>query len=231
MHARTSNEFVRQGQNGLSIERWGRVDYQSAWRQQLRICQQRRAGTRGDTLVVCEHPPTITLGRHAPAQDLLIGSAECHSRGIGVARSDRGGRATYHGPGQLVVYPIVDLSGRGLGVAAWVGLLEEALIATVAAHGLSGQCRQGQPGIWVGGAKIASIGLRISRGISYHGVSLNCDLDVSAFDCIVACGAADGRMTSLAAEGARAPGVDAAATTLIEELSRRLLGRPASANN
>lgn len=206
-----------------SIERWGRVDYQDAWRRQLRICQALRAGACGDTLVVCEHPATITLGRHAPTSDVLLGPAECRGRGITVVRSDRGGRATYHGPGQLVVYPIIDLANHGLGPCAWVEMLEEALIATIAAHGLRGERRRGRPGIWVGGAKIASIGLRIARGISYHGVSLNCDLDVGAFDCIVACGAAAGRMTSLAAENARTPSVDAAATTLIAELSRRLV--------
>jgi lipoate-protein ligase B len=219
----------------LSVEDWGVVGYDDALVRQLALHARRVAGEVLDTLVIVSHPPTFTLGRRAPEADIVLDRAELARRGIVVARSDRGGRATYHGPGQVVLYPIVSIEELGLGVKDWVCLLESALIDTLAAYGVSGQRRPATAGIWTGpspatvaagegGAvvpgdaaskgeavsngepegdaakKIASLGLRVSRGVSYHGVSLNTGLDASVFDCIVTCGVRGERVTTIETE-------------------------------
>jgi len=186
------------GGASVAVERWGKVSYREAWDRQVELGRRVAAGTAVNTLVVVTHPPTITLGRNAPESDILLDADTLSERGVQVVRSDRGGRATYHGPGQLVLYPIVDIAGLGCGVRAWVELLEDALLATVADVGVTGSKIAGCPGIWASGAKLASVGLRILNGVSHHGVSLNVDLDVCAFDCIVPCGATGERITSLA---------------------------------
>jgi lipoyl(octanoyl) transferase len=173
-------------------------------------------------LVIVTHPPTITLGRNAPESDILLDAETLAERGIEVVRSDRGGRATYHGPGQLVLYPIVDIRRLRLGTRAWVELLEDALLATVADFGVTGGRIAGRPGIWAAGAKVASVGLRILNGVSHHGVSLNVDLDVCAFDCIVPCGATGERITSLAILSEHAPTVDETADRLVGHITRRI---------
>jgi len=210
------------------LEAWGRLDYATAYERQLALAAAVADGSVADTIVTVEHPPTITLGRHASASDVLAGEAERASRGIVVVRSDRGGQATYHGPGQAVVYPIVDIARLALGPRSWVCLLESVLIETLADHGVRGVLIEGRPGIWTGGAKIASIGLRVVRGVSYHGVSLNVELDVSGFACIVPCGSAGERITSLAAEGVRAPTVKQASATLVDAIARRLRAEAAA---
>jgi lipoate-protein ligase B len=208
-----------------AVVRWGRIAYGEALARQLDLAARVGAGSSPDTLVLVEHPPTITLGRHAPDSDVLA-DADARTRlGIDVVRSDRGGRATFHGPGQVVIYPIVHVTRLGLGVRVWVALLEAALREVIASYGSKGTCREGAPGIWVGGAKIASLGLRVVGGVSYHGVSLNVELDVSGFDCIVPCGQAGERMTSLAAECGYAPPVEDAAERLLAAVSARLRAR------
>ena len=109
-------------------------------------------GAGADTIVMVEHPAVVTLGRHAPVGDVLVDRAALERREVALVTSDRGGRATYHGPGQAVVYPIVSLTARGLGVKAWVCILEKALLATLNAYGLSGACSEGRPGVWIGDA-------------------------------------------------------------------------------
>lgn len=210
----------------IDVERWGRLSYGDAWSRQLELAARVEIGARGDTLVVVEHPPTITLGRHAPTSDVLA-NAEARARlGIETVRSDRGGRATFHGPGQVVVYPIVHIERRTLGIKQWVGVLQAALLEVVRDYGPPARCREGSPGVWVRDAKVASIGLRVSRGVSYHGVSLNVGLDVAGFDCIVPCGAAGERITSLAAECETPPSIDDAADRLIGAISRRVEAHP-----
>ncbi|HET9062145.1 MAG TPA: lipoyl(octanoyl) transferase LipB [Candidatus Binatia bacterium] len=204
------------------VERWGRVAYAEALRRQLALAADVETGRAPDTLVEVEHPPTVTLGRHAPETDVLLAPDARATRGIVVARSDRGGKATYHGPGQVVVYPIVHLGRLGLGVKAWVCLLESALREVLASYGLQGKLSERRPGVWVNGAKIASIGLRVVRSVSYHGVSLNVGLDVSGFDCIVPCGSAGERITSIAAERSPAPAADEVAARLTATIAGRL---------
>ncbi len=207
---------------GVIVERWGRVPYADAWQRQLALHAARVRGEIPDTLVVVEHPPTITLGRHADERDVLSGRDELTRRGIEVVRTDRGGRATYHGPGQVVVYPIVSIDALGIGVKSWVCLLEAAILDTLIDYGIEGQRRPATAGIWTPAGKIASIGLRIARGVSYHGLALNTDLDTSVFADIVTCGVRAERVTTVAAETHRAVALHETAEQLTAHIIERM---------
>lgn len=227
------------------IERWGEVAYDEALARQLDLHARRLAGKAPDTLVLVSHPATFTLGRQAPEADIVLDKAELARRGIAVVRSDRGGRATYHGPGQVVLYPIVAIADLGLGVKDWVCQLESALIDTLADYGVEGHRKAGTAGIWTatpagnaatrsaanpaneatGGleeAKIASLGLRVARGVSYHGVALNTGLDASVFDCIVTCGVRGERVTTIEAVTGTRPDDAEVGETLASHVIRRL---------
>ncbi|MFN2377049.1 MAG: lipoyl(octanoyl) transferase LipB [Candidatus Binatia bacterium] len=228
------------GQQDAVIADWGFVAYEEALRRQLELHARRVAGQAPDTLVLVSHPPTFTLGRHAPEADIVLDQAELLRRGITVARSDRGGRATYHGPGQVVLYPIVSIAALGLGVKDWVCLLESALLDALADHGVAGRRQPGTAGIWTtgegeegGGAKIASLGLRVARGVSYHGVALNTGLDASVFDCIVTCGVRGERVTTIEAETGRRPDDGDAGRLLAGHVARRIreARRPSSSRS
>ncbi len=220
----------------LAIEEWGVVPYDEALSRQLALHARRVGGEVPDTLVLVEHPPVFTLGRHAPEADVVLDRAALERRGIAVARSDRGGRATYHGPGQVVLYPIVSIAAVGLGVKDWVCLLEGALIDTLADCGIAGRRRPGTAGIWTdapearpggaagddGGSKIASLGLRVARGVSYHGVALNTGLDASVFDCIVTCGVRGESVTTIADKTGKRPDDRAVGLLLAGHVAKRL---------
>ena len=150
--------------------------------------------------MLLEHAPVITLGRGARAEHLLLPRAELARRGVEVAACSRGGDVTWHGPGQLVGYPIVDLTPRGRDLHRYLRELEEVLIRTLAHFGVAGQRIPGKTGVWVGSAKIASIGIAVRRWVAWHGFALNLDPDLSGFAAIVPCGLHGVRMTSLAAE-------------------------------
>jgi lipoyl(octanoyl) transferase len=158
-----------------------------------------RAGTAGEEVWLLEHAPVLTGGTSAQDADLV------DTGGIDVHRSGRGGQWTWHGPGQRVAYVMLDLGARNPDVRAYVQGLEAWIIDTLASFGVTGQRRDGHPGIWVAGDgqldKIAAIGVRISRWVSWHGIAINLDPDLSAFDRIVPCGVRDGGVTSLAAQG------------------------------
>ena len=158
-----------------------------------------RAGTTGEEVWLLEHAPVLTGGTSAHDIDLV------DTGGIDVHRSGRGGQWTWHGPGQRVAYVMLDLGARNPDVRAYVQALEAWIIDTLASFGVTGQRRDGHPGIWVAGDgqldKIAAIGVRISRWVSWHGIAINLDPDLSAFDRIVPCGVRDGGVTSLAAQG------------------------------
>lgn len=205
-----------------AIEHWGRVAYGEALERQLDLWRRRLVGRAPDTIVEVEHPPTITLGRNAPQTDVTIPAAELARRGIDLVRSDRGGRATAHGPGQIVVYPIVGIADRGIGVRSWVCSLEGALLAVLDGLGIAGRRIDGKPGIWAGDAKIASIGLRVARGVSYHGISLNVGLDAGPFDCIVACGVPGERITSVSQEAPAAPAREQIARNLCHAIATKI---------
>ncbi len=183
----------------------GRVEYREAHALQKRLVDERVAGTIGDRLLLLEHPPVLTLGRTSDPAHIRATPAELGARAIEVVDIERGGEVTYHGPGQLVAYPIVRLHERGLLLRPFVRALEAALVATCAAHGVAAARRDGHPGCWVdpdGAAprKIGALGLRIERGVSYHGIALNVSVDLSDFELIDPCGMPDVISTSIAHE-------------------------------
>jgi lipoyl(octanoyl) transferase len=176
------------------IRHLGRVDYESTWRAMQHFTATRTAAS-ADEIWFLEHPPVFTLGMNASRAHLL------DPGDIAVVQIDRGGQVTYHGPGQLVVYPLIDLKRAGLGVRDFVTALERAVIAVAAGYGISAECRRGAPGVYVGGAKLASIGVRVRRNGSYHGLALNVALDLEPFSRINPCGFPGLKMTQLAALG------------------------------
>ncbi|NJD31018.1 MAG: lipoyl(octanoyl) transferase LipB [Gammaproteobacteria bacterium] len=177
------------------VLRWlGRVDYEPTWRAMQRHVEARGAGTP-DELWFLEHPPVFTMGMNARAEHLLAPGD------IPVVHIDRGGQVTYHGPGQLVVYPLVDLGRAGLGVRALVEGIERAIIATLGTWGIAAIGRRDAPGVYVEGRKIASVGLRIRRSCSYHGLALNVAMDLEPFRRINPCGYAGLEMTQVSALG------------------------------
>lgn len=149
-----------------------------------------------------EHPAIITFGRRATPEDVRASAPDLDRRGIARHATERGGRATYHAPGQLVLYPIVHLARRGWGVACFVGLLEDVMLEIAASAGVAAHRDPRGRGVWTGQGKLGSIGIRVRNGVSTHGLALNVDVDLSGFDLIAPCGMKDVRMTSLRNEGA-----------------------------
>jgi lipoyl(octanoyl) transferase len=186
--------------------RWlGRVAYADAYDLQKQLVDARAAGAVGDQLLLLEHPPVLTLGRNADPAHILATEAELASRAIEVVRIERGGEVTYHGPGQLVAYPIIRLHERGLLLRPFVRALEAAMVATCGAHGVSAARRDGHPGCWcdpddAAPRKIGALGLRVERGVSYHGIALNITTDVTDFELIDPCGMPGVISTSIAIE-------------------------------
>ncbi len=177
----------------------GRVDYQVAWAWQRRRHENRQQDLCGDTLALLEHPATYTLGRRSVEGELLYDAAQRAARGIVLYRVDRGGRATYHGPGQLVGYPIVGLGGR-YDVLAYLRGIEAALIETLADLGVAAERDPRHTGVWVGRNKIAAIGVKVTRGVTMHGFALNVTTELDMFQGIVPCGIQDAGVTSVVVE-------------------------------
>jgi lipoyl(octanoyl) transferase len=172
----------------------GRVSYEPTWRAMQRYTQQREADC-ADQIWLLEHEPVFTLGMNANPSHLLAPGD------IPVVQIDRGGQVTYHGPGQLVVYPLIDVRRAGLGARDLVTALERSVIDYVAQFGIAARCRADAPGVYVGERKLASVGLRIRRGGSYHGLALNVCMDLEPFARINPCGYAGLEMTTLALLG------------------------------
>jgi lipoyl(octanoyl) transferase len=196
----------------------GLVDYEPAWRAMQRFTDQRGRDTP-DEIWFLEHPPVFTLGMNA-SRDHVIAPGD-----IPVVQIDRGGQVTYHGPGQLVVYPLVDLRRAGLGVRDIVTALERSVIDYAAELGIVAECRKQAPGVYVDGRKLASVGIRVRRGASYHGVAVNISADLEPFHRINPCGFPDLEMTRLADLSA-VDSVADAAEALQPHLLRHLYGRP-----
>jgi lipoyl(octanoyl) transferase len=179
---------------------WGRSIYDHAWKRQDALVAQRIAGEIGDTLVLTEHDPVYTLGvRKDSGQHMIWDQAERERRGITVTQSNRGGDITYHGPGQIVGYPIVNLTPRK-DLHAYLRLIEQVLINTVGTFGLAADRRAGKTGIWLGTRKIAAIGVAVKKWTTYHGFALNVNPDLTPFSGIVPCGITDGTVTSMQQE-------------------------------
>jgi lipoyl(octanoyl) transferase len=211
----------------------GRIDYRAAWDLQRRLAGERADDRIPDQLLLLEHPAVLTLGRRADESHVLATPKELSRRGIEVIRVERGGEVTYHGPGQLVAYPILKLSRRGLLVKPLVRALEGAMSDACAALGVEAGRREGHPGCWCGVGtpeprKIGALGLRVERGVTYHGIALNVNLDLVDFDLIHACGEPETRSTSIATElgrTAEAPSTEAvarAASIFAQALAERL---------
>ncbi len=196
------------------IRRLGRVDYQATWQAMQDFTDQRTVDTP-DELWVLEHEPVFTLGMNAEASHLLDPGA------IPVIKVDRGGQVTYHGPGQLVLYPLLDLRRSGLGVRNLITALEQSVIGCLARYAITATTRPGAPGVYVDEAKIASLGIRVRRGASYHGLSLNINMDLEPFSRINPCGYAGLAMTQVASLGGP-DNVGMVADVLISEFLRRL---------
>jgi len=168
--------------DNLTIERLGLVDYEATW-QRMKSLTLQRTPDEHDQLWLLQHPPVYTLGLAARATHLPRVATR-----IPVVKSDRGGQITYHGPGQIIVYTLVDLRRLGIGVRQFVRRLEQSIVELLKAYGIAASGREQAPGVYVGETKIASLGLRIRNGCSYHGVSLNVDMDLAPFANIDPCG-------------------------------------------
>lgn len=172
---------MTEGPRPLLVRRLGLQPYTVAWQAMRAFTDARTAATPSE-LWLLEHPPVYTLGQAGRVEHLLAPGA------IPVVRTDRGGQVTYHGPGQLVAYLLLDLRAAGLGVRPLVTLLEQTLVGLLDAWGIAAEARPDAPGVYVDGRKIASLGLRVRRGCSYHGIALNVDLDLEPFSRIDPCG-------------------------------------------
>ena len=213
---------------GPIVASWlGRVDYRDALDLQHRLVAERADRSIPDQLLLLEHPPVLTLGRSSDPAHIRADDRTLAARGIEVVRVERGGEVTYHGPGQLVAYPIVALADRAVMIKPFVRALEAAMIATCAWFGVSAARRDGHPGCWcepdgVEPRKIGALGLRVERGISYHGVALNVTTDLAAFELIDPCGMPGLVSTSIAIEQGH---VEARPTTASVEVAARAFAR------
>ncbi|HEY2675890.1 MAG TPA: lipoyl(octanoyl) transferase LipB [Steroidobacteraceae bacterium] len=198
----------------VEIRQLGLAPYEPIWRAMQKFTDERQESTR-DEIWFVEHPPVFTLGMNASREHLLAPGD------IPAIQIDRGGQVTYHGPGQLMIYPLLNLRRLKLGVRDLVVALENAVIDYVAGKGIGAQGSRQAPGVYVDGAKLASIGLRIRRGACYHGMALNVSLDPQPFERINVCGYKDLRVTRLADHGIRAS-VESVASDLTPHLLRRL---------
>ena len=201
----------------LIVKRLGRVDYAPTL-DAMRTFTARRGPDTPDEFWLLEHPPVYTLGQ---AADPAHGPGEAAP--IPVLRVDRGGQITYHGPGQVVLYALVDLARRGIKVREFVRMLERAAIDTLGGYGVRAQCRPGAPGVYVAGAKVGALGLRVSRGRCYHGIALNVDCDLAPFAAIDPCGYPGLAVTSTRELGVKADAVelgDRLASNLVDLLER-----------
>lgn len=191
---------LRCAQAGTLLHSASPVPYVTAWELQSRLHQERVSGLQPDTVMILEHQPVYTVGRGTQQSDWLGNDHLLHTLGADLVRVNRGGAITFHGPGQIVVYPILKVSDYATGPRLFVRLLEEVIIQLLARWGIDGRRIDKKPGVWVMSpqpAKIASIGIRIEQNISLHGFALNVDLDLTPFQYIHPCGLTDCRMTSM----------------------------------
>jgi lipoyl(octanoyl) transferase len=203
----------------------GTIRYREAWDLQLALAERRAAGAVADVLLLLEHPPVYSRGRRTKPEELPMGDSWYEAQGIEILDTDRGGLVTYHGPGQLVAYPIVDLTPMGGDVHEYVRGLEKVMIGALAEHGVGAQTIKGLTGVWTDGPapvpglagaakKIGSIGVHVSKGITTHGLAVNVDNDLQPFEWVIPCGIEGVSMTSIAKEGGREASVGAFAATV-----------------
>ena len=203
------------GPEPLAFHRYGRRPYQPVF-EAMKAFTDARDGSTPDQCWLLEHEPVFTQGQAGRAEHLLAPGD------IPVVQVDRGGQVTYHGPGQLMVYPLVDLARRGLGVRDFVTLLENLTVATLARWGVEAAPRRDAPGVYVGERKVASLGLRVRRGRAYHGLAINVDMDLEPFQRINPCGYAGMPVTRLSDLTSEPVTLDAVAEVVEQELCYRL---------
>lgn len=179
------------------VQRLGRIGYEEAWSLQRDLVGQIATGILPEQLLLLEHPPTYTIGRSGGADHLLATPEQLRARGAVVIESDRGGDITFHGPEQIVGYPLLNMRRRGLDVHKYLRDLEEVLIGVLGEYGLPGEREPQYTGVWCRGAKVAAIGVKVSRGVTMHGFALNVNTDLTYFDLIVPCGIRGRQVTSL----------------------------------
>jgi lipoyl(octanoyl) transferase len=203
----------------ILVSRCGLVPYEEAREAQRRLEKARQREEIPDVLLVLEHPPVYTRGRRSTRDELPMGVEWYEAQGIEVRDTDRGGRVTYHGPGQLVVYPIVSLKPYGDDVHVYVRRLEQVAIGALAAHGVTAETIEGLTGVWTGGRKIGSIGVHVSRGVTTHGLAINVNNDLQPFEWIVPCGIEGCRVTSLGRERGAEQNLDAFTDTVVDRFA------------
>jgi lipoyl(octanoyl) transferase len=208
----------------MLVARLGRTQYAEALQLQRRLQAERIAGELPDLLLLTEHEHVLTLGRNANEANLLVSKAELESRGIPLIRTERGGEITYHGPGQLIAYPIFDLRAAGLSVHRYIEVLEQSAIDLLASIGVPAERRPGSPGVWCRGSKIASVGAYVAHWVTMHGIAINVNPDLSYFDLIVPCGLAGVKMTSIDELGQGQGDSSIDLTEAYEELFERIFG-------
>jgi len=185
----------------ITCERWGLIEYRAAWERQREYVRQIHAGQRGSVLVLCEHPSVITVGRAGSLANVLCSAEELQRRGIDLVETDRGGDVTLHNPGQLVGYPIFNLTEFRMDLHWFVRQIERCIIEAIGQWGIVGEQVAGLTGVWVEQRrKICAIGIRCSRWVTMHGFALNVANDLREFECIVPCGIADREVTSMEQE-------------------------------
>lgn len=199
-----------------SVYELGCLGYEAAWDIQKQVHAEILAGERDDTLILVEHPAVLTLGASFHEENLLLTREEYAARGIEVIRTDRGGDVTFHGPNQLVIYPIFDLRRHGKDLHKWLRDLEEAIVLTCRAFGLEGARSSVNTGVWINDRKVAAIGIKVSKWVSLHGIALNCSNDLSPFELIVPCGIQTHGVTSLSREAGQEIGIEEAKPKIFE---------------
>jgi len=197
----------------------GRIAYDTAFDLQKRLWAQRLQGLIGDTLLLLEHPPTLTLGKSGKLENLLVPQEELARQGVALFFTDRGGDVTYHGPGQLVAYPIIDLTRRGKDIHRYVHDLQEVVVRTLADYGVAGRRDDRYVGVWVGDDKIAAIGVAVHKWVSTHGLALNVSPRMEHFSLINPCGIRDRGVTSLSRLLGRGVPVDEVARRLAQHFA------------
>lgn len=204
----------------LEVRRLGLVPYADGLELQRALVEERRANRIPDTLLLLQHPHVVTIGVKKDGRSHIVATPEqLSARGVEVFETGRGGDVTYHGPGQIVGYPILDLNPDRRDVHTYVRDLEEVMIRVCADYGVSAGRIKGMSGAWIGGAKIGAIGVRISRWITSHGFAFNVTTDVDFFNLIVPCGIADRGVTSLARETGRVPGLSEVEDRFVEHFA------------
>jgi len=206
----------------MDVRRLGLVPYREAWVMQQELAADRRAARIPDTVVLLQHPHTYTIGRSGTRDHVFLTERELADRGITCLEVDRGGDVTYHGPGQLVGYPILDL-GPTPDVGRYLRLLEGSLIDVLADFGIASDRLSGYTGVWIGNRKIAAIGVKVAQGVTTHGFALNVTTDLSYFSHILPCGIPDKGITSMALElGDRVPAMVDVEDAFLTEFQARI---------